>query len=249
MLGTESARIIVCFHADIDIFDDRYERTWEEVVQNAATLSKKVSVSTRLPLMYFPPMFCRQGLRQPYGSAIAQFLRAADQLTVQAEDANVKRHADRCAESQANWSALQSELGALDGTLKTVAALRADMEGMCAGLKVLDEALDAHIQAKEERDMYKWKASIEQTTAEFEAGRQIDLAQMEKNLKAEKLRQEKLKKAEEDRILREIEARERREAALAAEAERKEKVCRELLFSQHALAVVNALPPTCQAPL
>ena len=49
MLGTESARIIVCFHADIDIYDDRYERTWEEVVQNAATLSKKVSVSNRHP--------------------------------------------------------------------------------------------------------------------------------------------------------------------------------------------------------
>jgi hypothetical protein len=144
--------------------------------------------------------------------------------SAQAEDTNVKRFADRCAESQANWSALQGELTALDGTLKAVAAVRADMEGMCAQLKVLDEALDAHIQAKEERDMHRWKASIEQETAHFEAGRQADLAQMEKNLKAEKLRQEKLKRAEEDRVLREIEARERREAALQAEAERKEKV-------------------------
>jgi hypothetical protein len=98
------------------------------------------------------------------------------------------------------------------------------MEAMCAALKVLDEALGAHIQAKEERDMYKWKGSIEQKTAEFEAGRQADLEEMDKNLKAEQVRQEKLKKAEEDRILREIEARERREAALQAEAARKEKV-------------------------
>lgn len=126
-------------------------------------------------------------------------------VRVQAEDTNVKKFSDRCAESQANWSALQGELGALEGTLKSVAAVRADMENMCAELKVLDEALDGHIQAKEERDMYKWKAGIEHNTTQFEAGRQADLAQMEKNLKAEKLRQEKLKKAEEDRILREIE--------------------------------------------
>ena len=143
---------------------------------------------------------------------------------LQAEDANVKKFAERCAEGQANWNALQGELTALDGTLKTVAAVRADMEGMCAQLKSLDEALDAHLQAKEEREMFRWKASIEQSTAQFEAGRQADLVQMEKNLKAEKLRQEKLKRAEEDRLLREIEARERREAALQAEAERTEKV-------------------------
>ena len=142
----------------------------------------------------------------------------------QEEDANVKRFADRCAETQANWSALQSELALLDGTLKSVSSVRADMESMCAELKLLDEALDAHVQAKEERDMHKWKVGIEQKTAQLEAGRQADLALMEKNLKAEKLRQEKLKKAEEDRILREIDARERREAALKAEAERKEKV-------------------------
>ena len=141
--------------------------------------------------------------------------------TAQAQDAGVKRFADRCAESQANWGVLQAELAALDGTHKAVASVRADMESMCAALKVLDEALDAHVQAKEERDMYKWKAGIEQKTAEFEAGRQADLAQMERNLKAEQVRQEKLKKAEEDRILREIEARERREAALQAEAARK----------------------------
>jgi len=124
---------------------------------------------------------------------------------VQAEDAHVKKFSDQCSEIQANWSSLQGELGALDGTLKFVAAVRADMESMCAELKVLDEALDGHIQAKEERDMYKWKASIEHNTMQFEAGRQADLGQMEKNLKAEKLRQEKLKKADEDRILREIE--------------------------------------------
>jgi uncharacterized protein involved in tolerance to divalent cations len=143
---------------------------------------------------------------------------------VQAEDAAVKRFADRCAESQANWGVLQAELAALDGTQKAVAAVREDMEAMCAALKVLDEALGAHIQAKEERDMYKWKGGIEQKTAEFEAGRQADLEEMDKNLKSEQVRQEKLKKAEEDRILREIEARERREAALQAEAARKEKV-------------------------
>jgi len=124
---------------------------------------------------------------------------------MQAEDANVKKFSDRCSEIQANWSSLQGELGALDGTLKFVAAVRADMESMCVELKVLDEALNGHIQAKEERDMYKWKASIEHNTMQFEAGRQADLGQMEKNLKAEKLRQEKLKKADEDRILREIE--------------------------------------------
>lgn len=137
----------------------------------------------------------------------------------------MKKFAERCAESQANWNALQGELTALDGTLKTVAAVRADMESMCTQLKVLDEALDAHLQAKEEREMLRWKANIEHNTAQFAAGRQADLSQMEKNLKAEKLRQEKLKRAEEDRLLREIEARERREAALQAEAERKEKVC------------------------
>ena len=126
---------------------------------------------------------------------------------LQAEDANVKKFAERCAEGQANWNALQGELTALDGTLKTVAAVRADMEGMCAQLKSLDEALDAHLQAKEEREMFRWKASIEQSTAQFEAGRQADLVQMEKNLKAEKLRQEKLKRAEEDRLLRETNAR------------------------------------------
>lgn len=146
---------------------------------------------------------------------------------MQAEDANVKKFADRCAEGQANWSALQTELSALDGTLKSIATLRAEMEGMCGELKVLDEALDAHVEAKEQRDMYKWKAGIEHDTAQYEAARQSELESMEKNLKAEKLRQEKLKKAEEDRILREIEARERREAAAKAEAERKEKAAAE----------------------
>jgi hypothetical protein len=193
----------------------RYERTWGEVVQNASNLSQKVAVS--------PRGVCVSG-----GSGIASRSPpvANDRVCVpvQAEDAAVKRFADRCAESQANWGVLQAELAALDGTQKAVAAVREDMEAMCAALKVLDEALGAHIQAKEERDMYKWKGGIEQKTAEFEAGRQADLEEMDKNLKAEQVRQEKLKKAEEDRILREIEARERREAALQAEAARKEKV-------------------------
>ena len=148
---------------------------------------------------------------------------AALAAKVAAEDAAVKRFTDECESSAGNWSALQAELSALDGTLKTAAAVRESMEKMCSELEVLDKALDGHCAAKEERDMYKWKTSIEQNTEQFEASRAADLATMEKNLKADKLRQEKLKKAEEDRILREIEAKERREAALAAEAERREK--------------------------
>ncbi len=198
----------------------RYERTWAEVVQNASALSKKVAVS-------LPSGGSGRASRPYMYSMRASSMRTGTHCgcaPAQAQDAGVKKFADRCAESQANWGVLQAELAALDGTQKAVAAVRADMESMCAALKVLDEALDAHIQAKEERDMYKWKAGMEQKNAEFEAGREADLAQMERNLKAEQVRQEKLKKAEEDRILREIEARERREAALKAEAERKEKV-------------------------
>ena len=192
----------------------RYERTWGEVVQNASNLSQTVAVS--------PGGVCVSGGSGQRADPHASRMTAC--VSPQAEDAAVKRFADRCAESQSNWGLLQAELAALDGTQKAVAAVREDMEAMCAALKVLDEALDAHIQAKEERDMYKWKGGIEQKTAEFEAGRQADLEEMDKNLKSEQVRQEKLKKAEEDRILREIEARERREAVLQAEAARKEKV-------------------------
>lgn len=139
----------------------------------------------------------------------------------------MKQLSDTCEKENDSWSVLNEELGQLDSSLTAVDKIRKEMESICAELKKYDEALNGHLEAKEEREMAKWKASIEKDTQVFAEKRGRDIEALEKKLKVEQLRQMKLKKAEEDKLLRELEAKEKREAKLKAEAERKERQAKE----------------------
>eukprot|EP00960_Hanusia_phi_P031116 749086-Hanusia_phi.AAC.5 len=146
---------------------------------------------------------------------------------ITAQDQAVKQLADTCEKENASWTVLNEELGQLDSSMNAVDKVRKDMESICAELKKYDEALNGHLASKEEREMAKWKASIERDTQAFAEKRARDIDVLEKKLKVEQLRQMKLKKAEEDKLLRELEAKEKREAKLKAEAERKERQAKE----------------------
>jgi hypothetical protein len=138
-----------------------------------------------------------------------QFAATEEKVVKLAEGSDVKHM---------QFKELERELGSLDEVSKAVEALQKEMTGMCAELKGLDDALDGHISEREERDLARWQLAAETDTERMEAQRRADLVQAEKQIKVDRERRNRARKAEDERILREIEAKEAAERR-AAEAE------------------------------
>jgi len=126
--------------------------------------------------------------------------------------------ADRCKSEFSAWANLKDELSNLEAVTKGVNNLKDEMEAMCDELQQLDEALDGHLKAKEERDLVRWKSSVAQETSKIQAARTKDFEKLERSLKSEQDSRIRKKAAEEAKQKREAEL-----AAKAAAAEAKEE--------------------------
>mmetsp|Transcript_18129 Transcript_18129/g.45729 ORF Transcript_18129/g.45729 Transcript_18129/m.45729 type:complete len:278 (+) Transcript_18129:117-950(+) len=125
---------------------------------------------------------------------------------VSAEDARVKEIANRCEAELASWRRLHQELETLSAVSDSVDSLRTEMQDLCSQLQQLDAALDGHLEAREEKEMHRWKTELERDTAMFARGREKEVAQLDKSLKAELAKKKR--------------ARLQAQAAEAAQAER-----------------------------
>jgi hypothetical protein len=93
--------------------------------------------------------------------------------------------AARCEAELAAWGRLQQELENLSLVGDSIDTLRAEMEALCGQLQTLDTALDQHWEAREEREMLRWKADLEKDTDAFAQARERDIRMLDKQLKAD----------------------------------------------------------------
>jgi len=153
---------------------------------------------------------------------------------VSEEDTKVKDISKRCEAELASWRRLHQELETLTAVSDSVESLRNEMQDLCGQLQQLDAALDGHLEAREEKEMHRWKAELERDTADFARGREREVGQLDKNLKAD--------------IAKKKRARLQAQAAEAAQAEREAQAAARQKKKEELVAAAEATKEATDEP-
>uniref|UniRef100_A0A6T8PJU4 Uncharacterized protein n=1 Tax=Hemiselmis andersenii TaxID=464988 RepID=A0A6T8PJU4_HEMAN len=153
---------------------------------------------------------------------------------VSEEDAKVTEISSRCEAELASWRRLHQELETLSAVSDSVGSLRNEMQDLCGQLQQLDAALDGHLEAREEKEMHRWKTELERDTTMFARGREREVAQLDKSLKAD--------------IAKKNRARLQAQAAQAALAEREAQEAARLKKKEELAAAAEAAKASADTP-